>query len=243
MTKKGGTGKDKNKWLYLVAVIGQAFAGDEDVKLFEEFFSATIAASIGNAATRRVGNNSKACNSNSDSDSNSNSSSNQKSTVTKKRGGKVTSASGGGGSADDSYGSFSTVCSAATADLSEIDDDNDSEYDEDPIMECNLVDEAAVVEIKEVEDGKETILVGPKTSTIKREWNYCKSVLYDPSTQGDRRFKDVCRVNWNGTELQTPQISRTPLFYFKKSFPMDYLQKIEEFTNIELGHIYQNTTS
>ena len=106
MTKKGGTGKDKNKWLYLVAVIGQAIAGDEDVKLFEEFFSATITASIGNAATRRVGNNSKASNSNSDSDSNSNSSSNQKSTVTKKRGGKVTSASGGGGSADDSDGSL-----------------------------------------------------------------------------------------------------------------------------------------
>jgi hypothetical protein len=238
VTKKGGNGKDKNKWLYSVAVIGQAFTEDEDMKLFEEFLSATIIASIGNAVTRRIGNNS-----NSNSNISSDSGSNQNPTVTKKKvpsASASASASGGGGPGDDSDGSFSTVCSAATADLPENDDDNDSEYDEDPIMECNLVDEEAALEINQEEDGKETILVGPKKSTIKREWKHCTSVDYDPSTQGDRRYKDVCRVNWNGTEMQTPASSRSPFFYFQKSFPMDYLQKIEEYTNKELRSIYQN---
>ena len=99
-----------------------------------------------------------------------------------------------------------------TIDLNEGDDNNESEgeYDEDPIMECNQVDEAADV----VDDG-EIIRVGPKKSTVKREWKQCSAVDYDPSTQGDRRFKGVSQITWNGTELQTPVQNRTPITYFK----------------------------
>ena len=64
-----------------------------------------------------------------------------------------------------------------TIDLNEGDDNNESEgeyYDEDPIMDCNQVDDAAVVEIDVEGDGNTTIRVGPKTSIIKREWKQCR---------------------------------------------------------------------
>ena len=107
-----------------------------------------------------------------------------------------------------------------TCDLNEGDDNNESEgeYDEDPIMECNQVDEATDVDVvfQEGDDG-EIIRVGPKKSTVKRVWKQCSAVDYDPSTQGDRRFKGVSHINWNGTELQTPVQNRTPITYFKKA--------------------------
>ena len=130
----------------------------------------------------------------------------------------ASSASGGGGPT--AYDSDDSLVSAATADLSEADDNNDSEYEEDLIMECNLVDDAAVVEIEVEEDGKDTIYVGPNASSTKREWKQCKSVDSDPSARGERRFTGVCQVNWNGTEMQTLASSRSPFFYFKKGFPM-----------------------
>ena len=86
------------------------------------------------------------------------------------------------------------------------------------------VDEAADV----VDDG-EIIRVGPKKSTVKREWKQCSVVDYDPSTQGDRRFKGVSQITWNGTELQTPVQNRTPITYFKKAFPIDYLDRNRNF--------------
>ena len=263
VAKKGGAGQHKNKWQYSIAIEGKAFADVEDVNVLEEFLSATITPLKGRTVKRRVGNNSQSKSdnnsnssnnnnnnnnntySNSNSDNNSSSDNSQMQVTTKKKGTKnnSNSASGGGGlAADDSDGSLSSIGSTATADLSEVDDNNDigSEYEDDLIMDCNLVDDAAVVEIKVEEDGINTIRVGPSASTIKREWKNCKSVEYDPSTQGDRRFKGVCQVNWNGTEMQTPASSRSPFFYFQKSFPMDYLQKIEEYTNKELRYIYQN---
>ena len=61
----------------------------------------------------------------------------------------------------------------------------------------------------------------------------------DPSGQGDRCFKGTCKVNWNGTELQQDVKDRS-LDYFMKAFPISYLDRIEEYTNIELQGIYHN---
>ena len=47
VTKKGGGGKNRGKWLYSIAIDGEAFAKDDDVDVFEEFLSAAITISTG----------------------------------------------------------------------------------------------------------------------------------------------------------------------------------------------------
>ena len=195
--------------MYSVTLDGSAFANDENgtLELSEECLSTTITPMEGKTISRREGNNSKTGNSNSgnisDSDGNSNSNSNSDSESKKKN--SSSSASGGGkrrrkAAAYESDGSTNTMDSCEsqnTIDLNEGDDNNESEgeYDEDPIMECNQVDEATDVDVvfQEGDDG-EIIRVGPKKSTAKREWKQCSAVDYDPSTQGDRRFKGVSQI-------------------------------------------------
>ena len=103
--------------------------------------------------------------------------------------------------------------------------DGDDDCGADIVRVGIVVDEAASVEVK-IDNGAETIYVGPSTSTERREWKHC-TVEHDPSVQGDRRFKGICKVNWNGTELQKDVKGRTLLNYFKKTFPISYLDNYQ----------------
>jgi hypothetical protein len=148
-------------------------------------------------------------------------------------------ASGDGDGPSDSEFSNRSDGSKSTVNCpSDGNSDESGEDADDLVMDGIVVDEAASVEVK-IDNGAETIYVGPSTSTERREWKHC-TVEHDPSVQGDRRFKGICKVNWNGTELQKDVKDRTPLDYFKKAFPISYLDNIEEYTNEGLKAIYQN---